>query len=238
MRRAIVMCGLACLLAVSSGLAQPKYMFGIRSGGIISSACFGMDMGRVVPMVGTDFLYVSGSASSIDEDYTHTDYGGDEIADRHVYEDKVDGRAFLLVPEVGAKVYLRQTGLRPYLLGSFFFTVPFVKGESTSREEYWHYENGELVGHGVDIDTDMLSDEDEALLKDALGLWGITIAGGGEYFLNERLSIGGEYGIRLFFDTAERKERDDYGSDIHSVKDEASASIGLTHAAIVLNYHF
>jgi len=238
MRRVIVICGLVCLLAAGSGLAQPKYMFSIRSGGIISSACFGMDMGRVVPMVGTDFLYVSGSASSIDEDYSSYTDQGDEIVDRHIYEDKVDGRAFLLVPQVGAKVYLRQTGLRPYLLGSLFFTVPFVDGESTSREEYWHYENGELVGHGVDIDTEKLSEKDKALLKDALGLWGITIAGGGEYFLNERLSIGGEYGIRLFLDTAEQGERSGYGGDIHSEKDKASASIGLTHAAIVLNYHF
>jgi hypothetical protein len=238
MKRSVLVCILACLLAAGSGLAQSKYVLIIRSGSMINSACVGRDMGKVVPMIGADVIYLSVSGSSRHEYTESYYYDSYEVVTREVDQDEVSGHVFMLIPQIGAKFYLDQTGVRPYLLGSFFFAMPYLHGESTSREEDWRYENGDLVDHDVYTDTDNISEKDKNLLKDALGIWGITLGGGVEYLLNERFGIGGEYGIRLMFDGAEQADRNSYEGDFQTHLDKASAKLGLTYASIVLNYHF
>ena len=131
-------------------------------------------------------------------------------------------------------MYMRDQGVRPYVLGAIFFSLPNVSADAKTRDEDWQYRNGEEVSHDVDFDADELSDADKGVLEDALKFWGMTIGCGGEYFLRDDFSIAGEYGIRLMFDGAEREERDDDGW----LREEAEAVVGVTYAAVVVGYHF
>jgi hypothetical protein len=92
---------LASLAAVvpahSSGM-----IFGVRPGQLVQRAYFGADMGRVVPMVGLDFLGISASVED------------------------VDISASIYVPHVGARFYFgppRAAGnVVPYIEGSLMFS--------------------------------------------------------------------------------------------------------------------
>ncbi|MFH1218974.1 MAG: hypothetical protein V1694_00775 [Candidatus Eisenbacteria bacterium] len=234
MKRVIVVCFIVCLLVAGSGFAESKYMFGIKPGNTLSSAYFGIRTGRLVPMVGTDLVWLSASATETDEDY-HS-YGTSSY--RSIDQNKLEGSAFLLIPHLGAKMYMGDRDIRPYLFGSVFFSIPLVNAESEERYEYWEYENGELTEHHVDTSNEDLNKEDENLIKDALGFWGFSFGFGTEYFLSDSFSIGGEYGIRLLLDGIGRKETHGDHEDGEILKDEASAKVGLTYAVVTLNYHF
>jgi hypothetical protein len=234
MKRVIVVCFIACLLVAGSGFAEPTYVFGVKPGSTLSSAYFGMKMGRLVPMVGTDLVWLSASATETDEDY----YTYNNHTHRSIDQDKLKGSAFLLIPHLGAKMYMSDMDIRPYFFGSFFFSIPFANAESEERYEYWEYEGDELTDHGVQTNTEDLSNEDEDLLEDALGFVGLSFGFGTEYFLSDSFSLGGEYGIRLIFGGAQRKETDEYDDGSETLKDEATARVGLTYGVVTLNYHF
>jgi hypothetical protein len=89
---AIVVC--SAVPALSGG-----WIFGVRPGTTVESACFGADMGAVTPIVGLDFLTVSVGVE--DEDVS----------------------ASMYVPHFGARVYLNSNmssgSVVPYLQGTF-----------------------------------------------------------------------------------------------------------------------
>lgn len=243
MKRIITLCLLVWMLTVSASYAESGFVFGIKPGNTINSASFGIKMGNLVPMIGADLIWITASGTYTDEDYSsYYGWTGDYYEYRSIDEDEMDGSAFLLIPNIGMKMYMGQKSVRPYFLGNIFFSLPFVSAESKSRYESWEYVNGELEYHYVDIDDDGLDEDDEELIEDALGFWGLTLGGGAEYFFSENFSVGGEYGIRLLFGGAEAsgEDRDSYGDEeyIDAFSTEVSTSIRMTYAVMSLNYHF
>jgi hypothetical protein len=231
------------MLAISTGYGQGGFVFGIKPGNTINSASFGIKMGNLVPTIGADLIWITASGTYTDENYSsYYGWSGDYYEYRSIDEDDVSGSAFLLIPSIGMKMYMGDKSVRPYLLGNIFFSLPFVSAESESRYESWEYINGELEWHYIDIDDDDLDKEDEELIEDALGFWGVTLGGGAEYFFSEHFSVGGEYGLRLVFGGVEASDEDrsSYGDEeyVDAFSTEVSASVRVTYAVISLNYHF
>jgi hypothetical protein len=114
-----------------------------------------------------------------------------------------------------------------------------MKGKETNEE--WTDEYGQ---HHYDKSEDdlSLSSDDRSLANDILSFWGLDFAFGAEYFLAQHFSLGGEYGLRFYFNSVEQKDSYsdawDYGSEVEAWKSAISATFRMTYAAISLNYYF
>ncbi len=148
------------------------------------------------------------------------------------------GSATLVAPHFGLKFRLSSHTLRPYVSADLFKVFPFVtvKSEETTR----FYEDGNLVDTHRDVGD---TEEDEELVEDILGVWGFNVGFGAEYFFSENFSIGGEYVFRWFATSLDEEGEEEYGGGSgyesgRTWNDELSASLKMSHAAIVLSYYF
>lgn len=244
--RTIVALFLVLGIAATSCNAEEEsgFVFGIKPGSTINSAYFGYKIGNIVPMVGADLLWLSASATYTDESVNryYDDYAEVWSEYRSVDTDDINGRAILLMPHFGGKIYLGGNDVKPYLYANFFFSIPSVKAEASTKREWRLYYDGELVDQGGDSESEALSKEYEDLIKDILGFWGVTLGGGAEYFLSKHFSVGGEYGLRILVNSVNQSTKDSSGSPTDRYTDEVntevSASVKVSYAAVTLNYRF
>jgi hypothetical protein len=112
----------------------------------------------------------------------------------------------MILPHIGSKVYFAdersQGEVIPYVQGGLLFSIPSVNWD------------------GMDAD-------DEKLIEDALGFWGLNAAFGSEYYFSDAFSVGGEYGVRYFSG----------GADGDAGNDDVSVSLAITYIAVTLNFH-
>ncbi|MBN2000284.1 sigma-70 family RNA polymerase sigma factor [candidate division KSB1 bacterium] len=238
----ILLFGLATCLS-----AQSDFVFGIKPGNTVNSAYFGLKMDNLVPMVGVDVVWLTASGKYTDtsEDQWNSYYDGTNYKQKTVSSIDMEGSALLLIPHIGAKYFLGSGDVKPYFFGNAFFSMPSVKMESSWKDESWYYEDNRQVDHDTDKGSEDLDEETEDIIKDVLGFWGITIGGGAEYFFSERFSIGGEYGIRLLFNSVNisgesgDSDPNGYGQSYRNEwEGELSASLRVTYAVVSLNFYF
>ncbi len=236
------------ILCIGSRLfAQSDVVFGVKPGTVINSAYFGLKMDNLVPMVGADVLWItaSGEYTSTEDNHWGSFYSGTIFREKRVSDLEFDGSALLVIPHIGAKYLLGSGDVRPYFFANAFFSIPSVKLETDRRDEWWSYEDDKLVDHGKDSGSENLDSKTKETINDILGFWGVTLGGGAEYFFSERFSIGGEYGIRLFFNSVDISnvpagpDADSYGETYTGEwEGELSASLRLTYAVVSLNFYF
>ena len=201
------------------------YVFGVKPGTMINSAHMGYKFGSLVPSIGLDVLWISG-------EYNSTDLYQDATTKELTTID-MSGRALLMLPHFGAKLYFGgNTDVRPYVYGNLFFSFSSVKFDMTRVYEEW--DGGDYSRDEYELDADEAVD----LVKDILGFWGFTLAGGAEYFMGEHFSVGGEYGFRLLFDSVEYDTGSEESGVIEKMENDVSASLKSTYTAVSLNYHF
>jgi hypothetical protein len=134
-------------------------------------------------------------------------------------ETSMDVGASMFIPYAGVKFLLSNTGdTKPYVFGTFFKSFASVKFESGGES--------------------LLGDEVEDFIKDLLGFWGLKFGFGAEYAVSDHFSIGGEYGLNMFFMSGELEMAlGDPGLE-ESIKMDVSASLKKTYVAVVLNFYF
>jgi len=193
--------GLYSLIVLA--LVMPALAFGqgtvftVKMGPALQTAQIGLPMGNLQPYIGLDYFSISASADL-------GDLGGD-----------LEASGSLLMPHIGAKLFLSANEVKPYVFGNFFKSFASVKVEA----------DGE----------DMLGDEATDMIKDLLGFWGIKVGFGAEYSVNEKFSIGGEWGLNMLFAGAKiEADAADLGLDLDT---DIKASLKNSYIAFVLNFH-
>ncbi len=74
--------------------------------------------------------------------------------------------------------------------------IPSVDGRSEGKETEYN-PDGSI--DWIDEWDNKLTKDDKKMIKDALDFVGLKAGFGAEYFFNEHVSIGGEFGLRLLF---------------------------------------
>jgi hypothetical protein len=127
----------------------------------------------------------------------------------------------MYMPHGGVKIYFRPTGtgqVSPYGLVDVFKAFTSVTLEDNAA---W-------------VDQAAL-DAQEEITKEILSPFGFNLAFGAEYYFSEAFSMGGEYGLRYMMSKGESEYTDQFGD---TWKTEVSTNIGVTYAAICLNFLF
>ena len=237
----------ACCLSTIIGLAllAPSWChgqslaFGVKQSGLQSSYV-GLPLGAVIPYVGFDLLRLSGSVSGEETDWSEYWQTG-QLLKYSEQEWDYSGSATLLIPHVGVKTGLGgKEQVRPFLTADLFKSFAFVS--VTGKDVYRQFNPDGTLDH---TDTDAIRDEEKETAEDVLGFWGFTLGVGAEYFVSERFSVSGEYGIRFLFSSATMN-----GTDTENWDDDAreewreewestlSGSYSASFAAIGLNFYF
>ncbi len=240
--KALLFCCIVVLAMLIPALSYGQSpVFSVKPGLGIQSSHIGLSMGRMIPYFGVDLLSIG-----VKGNYSETDWGKDwQTGVFYKQSDEkwdLSGSATLLIPHIGIKFLLPDNKLRPYCFGDLFKSFAFV---SVDGEDLYRSYNpqGQVIYEDVD-DLELEKKEKDAV-KDILGVWGFNIGFGVEYPVSERFSIGGEYGVRLFFTSTDYEDRDSEDWDGDGVDDwrekwkgELSGSLKISHAAGVLNFHF
>jgi hypothetical protein len=133
-------------------------------------------------------------------------------------------------------------GLKAYLNGDLFFSIPSVSGKEESSWRHT-YDGQTESGHS----SGKLDKKTEELIEDVLSFWGFNLGFGTEYMFSEHFSVGGEYGFRLFFDKIKYhdEESSSYGdpqyyyySYQNKWEDELSLTLKMNYAVVALNFYF
>jgi len=231
------------ILTPSITNAKSGIQLSFKTGSFITGTTIGLKMGPFVPSGGIDILSVGGS---FDKSYTSWEaefLGWNDETNEYEYGDlikdyerdsKLEGSAMLFIPHAGLKFYLNKF----YLLGELSLVIPSVDGKD-SGQRIWYDENGNV--EEIEEWDDKLSNNDKEEINDALNFVGLTFGFGVEYPFNEKFSLGGEYGFRIFFNDIEQSgiEPDsDDGPTYWKEKweDKISMSLGVTYTRFTLNY--
>jgi hypothetical protein len=92
-----------------------------------------------------------------------------------------------------------------YITGGALVSLPTVSGRTKGEEYDWNYDGTLDDYYKWD---EKLSDDEKESFKDALDFFGVNLGIGAEYFLSPKVSIGGEFGVRLLYNQIEDKGSD------------------------------
>ncbi|HPC36217.1 MAG TPA: hypothetical protein P5268_09305 [Candidatus Marinimicrobia bacterium] len=208
-----------------------------KTGFPLTGTSFGLKLGPLNPYCGIDIARISGkyesSYTSWDSKYSSSSSGYILYKD-YERNSTFEGSAMLFIPHAGLKFYLWKA----YLIGEMMICIPNVNG--TEKGERIYYEsNGEIWDR--EKWDDKLSKDDKKILKDALDFMGMKLGIGAEYFLNDHVSIGGEFGLRIILNSYTDEEEDEYIDDSRyeyreKWSDDLSAILGVTYTSFSLNF--
>ncbi len=212
---------LPCTLHAENGLTAS-----FKSGFPLSGTSFGVKVGPLNPYGGIDIARISGTYESSSKSWYNNrlDYQRSST---------LEGSATLFMPHAGLKFYLWKA----YLLGEVMMCIPAVSGEDKGERIYYDYD-----GNIDDIDTwdYELEDEEKDMLKDALDFFGLKVGFGVEHYLSERVSIGGEFGLRMLLNDINSENSDQDWDEDYSYRDEwsedVSAMLGVTYTSFSINF--
>jgi hypothetical protein len=230
MVRRAIWCVMAVAIVMPALCFAGPMVFSVRPSATVQSANFGFERGKLTPYVGLDFL-----AMGVDVKYTERD----EWSGGSWEEDTVDmsGSAILVIPTFGVRYALAGEELKPYLFGSLLKSFAFVSAEGKEVHRW-----GGPGGSGQDIDEYDLGDEEEELVEEILGVWGLDFGFGAEYPFSEHFSVAGQYGLRIIFLGGDYEDSDSSGSGSsqwrEEWKEELSGTLGLSHAEVALWFTF
>jgi hypothetical protein len=122
--------------------------------------------------------------------------------------------ASVIMPFAGLKYFFRDTMIvKPYLNVTLF--KPIISTERNSKYD----DEPNHTASGPDF-----------------GVWIGEIGFGSEYFFNKHFSVGGEFGIRLFFSTESESSSNDYNDGTST--NELKMYLNMTYATGSLNFYF
>ena len=216
------------LLCAKSGITAS-----FKTGFPISGTSIGLKLGPLNPYGGLNIAKISGSFES-SRTYWYTDWDTEQLYKESEYSSSFEGSAILFIPHVGIKMNLWKT----YILSELMFCIPSIDGRSEGKEIEYNPDGS--IDWSDEWDNE-LSKDNKKKIKDALDFMGLKAGFGAEYFFNERVSIGGEFGLRLLFNSYIDEDTDE---DIHDGvveyrrkwKDKLAATLGGTYTSFSLNF--
>ncbi|MDM7924644.1 MAG: hypothetical protein QUS35_01335 [bacterium] len=119
----------------------------------------------------------------------------------------VDGSVSFWMPHAGAKYYLADGESRPYVFGGVYRNFSSIDAALDLKLQGYD-ENGEEAGDPMSSDTDLLEDDLKEFVESLLNHWGVQAGFGVEWRVNRHFGLGGEYGVKLNFNSAEQKFND------------------------------
>ena len=205
---------LACALALPS---SAQVAFGVSPMIGLNSAYVGYNVkNMLVPFIGISSVGFSGNFVQEGEEY---DYDELDIVD---YENVVDIKVRMLVPTIGVKYFFNPTNLRPYVVVAF--SKPIFSG-------------------ALDMDNKDAEDAFDDVI-DNIKIFQTEIAFGGEYFVADNFSVGGEFGLRMmrgnFMNTYETEVYNPQTNEYIDSEVVSTFNVGLTptYTKIYLNFYF
>jgi len=230
---------ICCMVAVAMIVPAVCYsgpmVFSVRPSTTVQSANFGFRSGKLTPYVGLDLLTIGVDVEYYDRHEQSSEYMGTSWSEERF---EASGSAILFMPTLGVRYALSETELLPYLFGSFFKSFASVSAEGTETDR-WATTGGTPQEHSSEYD---LGDEEEELIEEILGVWGLDFGFGAEYPISEQFSIAGMYGLRLVFIGADYEDSDSSGSGTYQWRDEwkeeLGGTLGLSHAEVALRFTF
>ncbi len=119
----------------------------------------------------------------------------------------VEGSVSFWMPHAGVKYYLADGESRPYVFGGVYKNFSSIDAALDLKLQGYD-ENGEDAGDPISSDTDLLEDDLKEFVESLLNHWGVQAGFGVEWRVNKHFGIGGEYGVKLNFNSAEQKFND------------------------------
>lgn len=208
------------LLILASVLCTPVFLhaqgkslgFSVKAGPDLQAAQISLPLGALEPYAGLDYMSLN-----MNMEMPGISYEGMETEDM-----TTETSASMIIPYAGVKFLLSTTGeTKPYVFGTFFKSFASVKFESGGES--------------------LLGDDVEDFIKDLLGFWGLKFGLGAEYAVSEHFSIGGEYGLNMYFLSGELDmgvTESEFNGYEESIKMDVSGSLKKTFVAVVLNFYF
>jgi hypothetical protein len=229
---------LLALLVPAAGFSQ--IVFTVKAGGSMNCAQVGYSMGSLEPFFGLDVVALSGKITSNSTTWS-ADVAGD-LFRSGTYDSETSGNITLFMPRLGAKFFFKAGALRPYVTASVLKS--FASLDTKNHVTYKSYNSDGDVTYESENDTTLLPDETKSLVEDLLGFFAFEGGIGVEYTINKYISVGAEYGFGLMLPSGETKstEAEDYNADGHDdyryeSTTKLSATLGITHALLVVNFH-
>lgn len=196
-------------------LSHAQLNIGITPSFVLNGFYVGYQFEDFVPYIGLQFFSVSTTFEETQKDY---DYDGV----LRIHNDKNEISANIYMPYIGGKYFIiKKEALKGYLaLGVY---KPFVSVE--------------------EIDDGRVNNDVESMI-DNLSIWGFEFGFGSEYFFNKQFSLGGEFGLRLFFYNSEYKDKTTIYNPNTQRSEESTRELknninfSATYAKMSLNYYF
>lgn len=232
------------LLLLSAVLytAQGQTVFSASPGTGIASASFGVEREKIIPYAGLDVVWLSFDINYSDSDFDMYESGNGMRRYESSDETEMNFGANLIIPHFGLKYVLSDAeDIRTFFNSKFFFSMPFVKmsGSETHHSYYWEdYHPGDSPNESnIYIDE---YDLNEAVAKDILSFFGLSLGCGAEYKFSNHFSIGSEFGVQMLFNSFDDSDSntsewsgDSYGDEWST---ELNGALRLTYVRLSLNY--
>lgn len=204
------------LLVTYSGYSQ--FTFSVSPGIQMNNASFGIKKNKFKPNIGLQIL--TGS-TSLTESGQRFDYNVGDIVN---YEDKYKYSGVAIMPVIGLQYYIKESEkLKAY--AAINFTKVFVSAK-------------------VEDSTNPNANTELKDIIKKINILGGQLGFGTEYFFDQYFSVGGEFGIRLFYiNYIEEHEHSIYNPNTNETiesktKYKYDFSLNPTYAKISFNYYF
>lgn len=119
----------------------------------------------------------------------------------------VDGSVSFWMPHAGVKYYLADGESRPYVFGGVYKNFSSIDAALDLKLQGYD-ENGEKADDPMSSDMDLLENDLKEFVESLLNHWGVQAGFGVEWRVNKHFGLGGEYGVKLNFSSAEQKFND------------------------------
>jgi hypothetical protein len=256
--RFVLLIGLAPAILFGQAAAEKNRVFTVKLGPSHQSSQFGLVHGRLQPYAGLDYFSASFTA-----DIGLLMWAQNESTLELVRAAKiglgVDGSVSFWMPHAGAKYYLSDAESRPYVFGGIYKNFASVDA-SLDLALQGYDETGAKSGDALTTSGDLLSKEQKKFIESLLSHWGAQFGFGVEWRVNRHFGLGGEYGFKMHFNSAQQTFEDSsildilntfvgdtgtgadtgelLGADRTDLKLDLSGKLITSQASVVLNFYF
>jgi hypothetical protein len=256
--RIILLIGLAPAILFGQAAKEKNRVFTVKLGPDHQSSQFGMNRGRLQPYVGLDYFSASFTAD-IGLLMWAENPSTMELMRASKIGLGVEGSVSFWMPHAGAKYYLSDGESRPYVFGGVYKNFSSVDATLDLAMQGYD-ETGAKDGDPLTSSGDLLSKEQKKFIESLLNHWGIQAGFGVEWRVNKHFGIGGEYGVKMHFNSAQQTFEDSsvldilslflgdtgtgtdtgglLGADRTDLKLDLSGKLITSQASVVLNFYF
>lgn len=204
--RFILILALVPALLVGQTAGQKGKVFTVKLGPDHQSSQFGLQGKRLQPYVGLDYFSASFTADMGMLMWAENP-ATLELVKLASISAGVEGSVSFWMPHAGVKYYFSDGESRPYVFGGIYKNFSSIDA-SLDLAIQGYDENGEKTGDALSPDVDLLSDEMKEFVESLLNHWGVQAGFGVEWRVNKYFGIGGEYGVKMHFNSAEQTFKD------------------------------